>query len=167
MKKWELQSTGQSFVIGKRFTPSLRTTQYIIGKMDEMGIYKFLVPETTAANCLLSRSILNGVVPLLITRAESRKLHTLAPPDLMKAWLWVLACYAYKWLGWPDPEGTKRVKWTHWKAVRKYDCPFCGQEYKPSPRWKDRNYLLKKYVLWLSKHRKKCTNLLYLVEDIR
>lgn len=151
-KQWGIKYSGRRFETGVYFTPSGGETRYMLGVLHEKGLYDFLVPEVDINAVMQDRAALNGVIPVIIERAEARKLYELAPADMVKAILWVFACYAHKWLRWPFPGTIKKKPLSPRAPTRRFICPYCGHEWEPNPHYKDRKVILKQYSTWIRTH---------------
>lgn len=166
-KRVEIASTGTKFTTGEVFSPDWDDLHYVIAKLWKLGILQDLVPEIKIPVILAHRGPMYRTVPLLLERADIRNYKKVVPFEVM-AMLWVVACFNYKWCRGPYPGTIKRKKHPKRRAVREFDCPFCGKTvFEPNKRFKSRRVIIEQYANALHRHSKDCEELLHLDRRIR
>ena len=165
-KPFGIKETGTKFITGIVFLPSWDDVNAIIAKMYILGLLKDLVPDVQVSVILAHQGAMRMTVPLILERADMKEYKDKAPFEV-QAMLWVLACFWYRRGGGPHPAPPKKKRYARRGAVMEFRCPFCRQEYKLHPRWKNRKYILTKYAIWLKKHAVQCDNLLYLDRSVK
>lgn len=165
-KRFGIQETDTTFTTGVVFSPSWDDVNAIVAKMYTLGLIKDLVPDVQVSVILAHRGAMRMTVPLILERAYMRGYKTKAPFEV-QAMLWVLACFWYKWGGGPHPAPAHKRHYTRRSAILKFRCPFCLTPYKPHPRWKNRQSILRQYGYWMVKHGVQCEKLLYLDRSVK
>lgn len=164
--KFGIMETGTSFITGVVFSPSWDDLNAIIAKMYTLGLIKDLVPDVQVSVILAHRGAMKMTVPLILERSDMKKYRTKAPFEV-QAMLWVLACFWYKHGGGPHPAPAAKKRYARRGPVLEFRCPFCAQQYKPHPRWKNRKSILNKYAIWIKKHAVQCDKLLHLDRSVK
>lgn len=165
-KRFGIKETDTAFTTGVVFSPSWDDVNAIIAKMYTLGLIKDLVPDVQVSVILAHRGAMRMTVPLILERADMKGYKTKAPFEV-QAMLWVLACFWYKWGGGPHPAPAYKKRYPRRGPVMEFRCPFCAQQYKPHPRWKNRKSILTRYASWIRKHAVQCEKLLYLDRSVR
>lgn len=165
-KPFGIKETGTKFITGIVFLPSWDDVNAIIAKMYTLGLLKDLVPDVQVSVILAHQGAMRMTVPLILERADIKDYKDKAPFEV-QAMLWVLACFWYRRGGGPHPAPPKKKRYARRGAVMEFRCPFCRQEYKPHPRWKNRKSILRQYGYWMVKHGVQCDKLLYLDRSVK
>ena len=165
-KRYGIRETGTTFVTGFVFSPSWDDVNAIIAKMYVMGLLEQLVPDVQVSVVLAHRGAMRMTVPLILERANMDN-SVLIKQFEVKAMLWVLACFWYKYGGGPHPAPAPKKRYPRRGAVLEFRCPFCATLYKPHPRWKNRQSILRRYGYWMVKHGVQCEKLLYLDRTVK
>ena len=168
-KKFGIKETGTTFITGVVFNPSWDDVNAIIAKMYVMGLLERLVPDVQVSVVLAHRGAMRMTVPLILERAHMDKSVLIKQTSTfeVKAMLWVLACFWYMYGGGPHPAPARKIRYPRRGAVLEFRCPFCAQQYKPHPRWKNRKSILRQYGYWMVKHGVQCDKLLYLDRSVK
>lgn len=161
-KRYGIRETGTTFVTGYVFSPSWDDVNAIIAKMYVMGLLTQLVPDVQVSVVLAHRGAMRMTVPLILERANADK-SVLVKQFEVKAMLWVLACFWYKYGGGPHPAPAAKRRYPRRGAIMNFRCPFCYRVvFEPSPRFKDRGVILKQFANAMHRHGDDCAKLLYL-----
>ncbi len=166
-KQFGIRETGTTFITGEVFSPNWDDAKAVIGKLFDLGLMTDLVPEIKVTVILAHRGPFNRSIPTILERAHLKDYKNKAPFEV-QAFLWVLACYGYKWSGLPYPGTMKRRRYLKRGAVLEFRCPMCGRDiYEPNPRFKSRGVIIEQFSNALHRHADECDELLTLDRRIK
>lgn len=166
-RKFGIKETGTIFTTGDVFSPSWNDVNACVAKLYTLGLIKDLVPEVNVTVVLAHRGAMKMAVPLILERSFIKDYKSKAPFEV-RALLWVLACFWYKWGGGPHPAPAIKYCYPRRGTVLEFRCPYCGRDiFEPHPRFKSRKVILEQYAGALSKHAVECENLLYLDRRVK
>lgn len=160
MKKFtvHISETDTEFEVGTVFRPKWSEMQAVLGKIRELGLEEELMPYGfSVVQALESRGGTNKAVPDMLAKAAYRKLHKRGLQNVT-AILWFLACYSYAYCKGPYPGTLKSYpKLRDRKPISQFRCPYCGNEFEPPKRYKNREPILKAFGKWITNH-EQCHN---------